>query len=283
MEAMRQRGTTPVGLWKIINALAKAENPDHRAQRRCWQLRFWGACRELRKAGLLFRHGPLIATSRFATMPKPRKRDRGASRPYQGELLSPSVGKSTSKIGGSSPTVPMVQMAINGSQRAGDKLVGPLKPVVTCLPETKSAAPTMTEISAAAADLAQRRRKRTRIWSGWLDPHTRVWRGRRIILPDGQLAYAYGCLRKKLVWSFHPDGLHGGFDEPFEWGVLPAHCIRVYRDPKARLLGSLKAGVIERKSEAKAHAARRNGLRPTREGRRRGRPPRSSAQLTAFV
>jgi len=47
MDVVRQNGNSPVGLWKVINGLSKARNPDHRARLRCWRLRFWGAVREL--------------------------------------------------------------------------------------------------------------------------------------------------------------------------------------------------------------------------------------------
>jgi hypothetical protein len=40
----------------------------------------------------------------------------------------------------------------------------------------------------------------------------------------------------------------------------------------------LKRGIAEVKSEAKAHAARLNGLRPCHEGKRRGRPPGKSGR-----
>jgi len=53
--------------------------------------------------------------------------------------------------------------------------------------------------------------------------------------------------------------------------------VRLFRHHSAIILGSLKAGKKERPSEAKANAARRNGLMPCRAGLRRGRPRHSHA------
>jgi len=135
---------------------------------------------------------------------------------------------------------------------------------------------TREEIRAAASFLAKMPRHQRRRWSGWLNPkkpYTRLWRGRRIILPDGEVCFAYGSLRGQVVWSRHENGLHGGLcGEPFEWGVLPASEIRLWKNPQAVLLGALKLGIREKPSLAKQIAARVNGARPCRPGRKRGRP-----------
>jgi hypothetical protein len=80
LNTVRQHGSTPANLWRVINTLADAENPDYRARRRCWRLRYWGAIRELLKAKLLFRHGPLISTSEFAVPKSPTKKPALSSR-----------------------------------------------------------------------------------------------------------------------------------------------------------------------------------------------------------
>jgi hypothetical protein len=138
--------------------------------------------------------------------------------------------------------------------------------------------PNAHQISQAARALARLpRRKGKRRWSGWLDrknPSTRIWRGRRIILPDGEVCFAYGCLRNKVVWSRDEHGLHGGIcGQPFEWGVMPASEVRLWKNPHAASLGHAKLGIREKPSLAKQNAARTNGLKPTRPGRRRGRRP----------
>jgi hypothetical protein len=136
------------------------------------------------------------------------------------------------------------------------------------------------QVSAAARALASLPRRPRRHWSGWLDPKnpdSRIWRGRRIVLPNFEVCYAYGCTRNKVVWSRHDQGLQGGFcGEPFEWGVLPASAVRPWKNPHAVALGRQKRGIHEKPSLAKQNAARANGRRPTRPGRRRGRRPARS-------
>ena len=75
--------------------------------------------------------------------------------------------------------------------------------------------------------------------------------------------------------------LLGGFgDGPLRWAVIPTEQVQLWKNPDARLLGQLKRGVTERVSEVKAASARRNGQKPCRTGRHRGRRPkaRSAAQ-----
>ncbi len=57
LNAVRQHGAKPVPLWRLINSLAVARQPDYRARLRCWRLRYWGAILELLRAKLLWRHG----------------------------------------------------------------------------------------------------------------------------------------------------------------------------------------------------------------------------------
>lgn len=126
--------------------------------------------------------------------------------------------------------------------------------------------------SEAGRALARRLRRVRKKWSGFLHGQ-RTWRGREIELPDGTPAFLYGALRGQAVWSFDPDRLLGGEGEPFQWGVLPADLIRLRKNPHAQALGAMKRGVRERRSEAKRQAAIKNGRRPCRPGRIRGRPP----------
>ncbi len=72
LSVLRKRGSAPAPLWAVINELANAPNPDSRAQRRCWRLRYLGALSALIRARIVFRHGALIASHDFAFMPKPR-------------------------------------------------------------------------------------------------------------------------------------------------------------------------------------------------------------------
>jgi hypothetical protein len=87
--ALRQRGATPVNLWRVLNSLTSARNAGSRAERRTLQLRFLGALRELLKAKLVFRHNGLIALKDFAFMPRTKSQVR----------LPQSVRRSTHRRG----------------------------------------------------------------------------------------------------------------------------------------------------------------------------------------
>lgn len=273
MNAMRQRGSTPVGLWRVINGLAKARQPEARAQRRCLCLRFWGAARELLRVKALVRHGPLIATSNFATRPKPRSQVRRPSRPVNGKVpLLPSVGASTSKKGGSSPVVAGLRVPPNHRQPTDRELVSGDANVFGCAPEAKSATPTAAEISAAASALARRPRKVKRPWTGYLDGE-RVKRGTLVQVPGGDILPVYVALRGRVLVALPDEPRYA--DRAF--ARYGADQVRRVKLPEARLLGSLKAGTKEVFSLRKQEAARANGRQPPKAGSRsRGRPRTSS-------
>ncbi|MHB8523745.1 MAG: hypothetical protein ACYDH9_23740 [Limisphaerales bacterium] len=131
-------------------------------------------------------------------------------------------------------------------------------------------------ITLAASFLASLPRKPERKWTGYLDGKTRLWRGRKVLLPDGRVAQVYGCIRGK-VGVFWPDdfSLTGQGR-----AVFKASQIRLLRLPAAVLLGAQKRGVAERKSPLKAAACRRNGGLPPRPGSRpRGRPRKAQIHV----
>ena len=275
MAAVRQHGPTPVALWKLINSLANARNPDYRARRRCWRLRYWGACRELLKAKLLVRHGPLIAPSEFACRPKPRSQDRRLFSPVKSKVpLLPSVGASTSKTGGSSSVVTTAKEAGSGPQAPEIEVVVGNLSTLDCPSETQSA-PAPELVSKAASALARLPRNQPRKPTGWLHGQ-HCWRGRLLELPDGEVAALHWCSRGRVLLSgYREDPLvdeNTEFIRHLLWAVRREKDVRLHKRPEAVLLGSQKAGKVERRSEAKARAARLNGLRPCRPGKRRGRP-----------
>ena len=273
MAAVRQHGPVPIGLWRVINGLANARQPDYRARRRCWRLRYWGAVRELLNAKLLFRHGPLIALSDFATTPRLRPQKRGPSRPSQWELrLSPSAVKSTSEMGGSKPAVPGAGTTANLSQPAADELHVEPRPVATCAPQTQSATASVREISAAASALAKWPRS-PKIWSGYIGDK-RAFRNMPILLPKGRQAWVFFARHQRVMFTVEPDGPIGTVDGVgTSWGMVAASAVQIIKNEHAVLLGRLKAGTVERRSELKIATARANGRMPARRGPR-GRPRR---------
>jgi hypothetical protein len=129
------------------------------------------------------------------------------------------------------------------------------------------------EIRRAASALARLHHLAKRPWTGFIGKQ-RIRRDQRIILADGRQVFASGARQGRVVWSLHPGRLVGGLGgEPWQWGVVPAASVKLAKCESAAILGRLKKGCRERKSEAKAIAARINGARSCHSGRRRGRPP----------
>jgi len=264
LNAVRQHGAKPVPLWRLINSLAVARQPDYRARLRCWRLRYWGALLELLRAKLLWRHGDLICSRDFAIHPKPGLRRRCYPGHSSGQApLSSCVGASNSKTSGSNAVVTPAKTSGSGVQALETQIVGTNYKPPTSAREPKSAVPTATEISAAARSLARLRRTQPRKWTGWLHGE-HCWRGRLVVLPGGEAAPLIWCGRKRIL-------LQNIHDLPFRewllWGARREKEVKLFRHPSAVALGRMKRGVRERKSEAKARAARLNGLRG---GRPRG-------------
>jgi len=226
MDAVRKQGSTPVGLWKIVNSLASARNPNSRAQRRCWRLRFLGALRELLKAKLLHRHGSFIAAKDFAPPHTRRSRKR----------LAPSARRSASKNAGSDHLVAKAGDATKSVLPVDPEVDIGIQEVLAHASGAQSAAPTPADISAAAQTLARRPRPRKK-WSGWLHGE-RMWRSRKVIVPGGQVLPAY-LVRRGWVYVLLPDTLEYQ-DRIFH--RYPAEDVQVYRSPEAALLGRLPPG-----------------------------------------
>ena len=257
MAAIRQHGPDPINMWSIINALAKVQKPVDRDHHESWRLRYWGAIRELQRVGLLFRHRSLIALKDFVC----RLSLKSAKR------LSRSVCKADSQKPESNAPGATAETAQNIAQTAKNELYVGSQNTLADTPETKSATPTMDEISTAASSLAQRPRPWKRKWTGFLHGE-RLRRRSFVQVPSGEVRVAYVVLRGKVL-VFAPEDSERVFDR------YDASEVRRIKHPAAVTLGSLKSGVRERPSAAKATAARRNGCQPCRAGSRpRGRPRR---------
>jgi len=233
-DAVRRHGSSPISLWKVINGLANAQNPASRALRRSWRLRYLCACRELLRFKVLYRHGPLIAVSNFATHPRPKSPRR----------LWPSDGRSASENGGSSPLAAGLKKEPNPPQAPESELVAANQSTPPAPPEPKSARPTRSEITLAARTLAQQPRRGRKL-TGWLHGR-RVTRLTPIIVPGGQVLPAY-FVRRGFVYALLPDWPE--FEDRI-FARYRAEEVEIYRSPHAALLGRL----------------------PPKPGRKRGRP-----------
>ena len=252
-EHMRQYGGAPVGLWKVIGALVKAERPCDREDARSRAVYYWVGFRELRRAGLIFRHFGLIATKDFAYAPSQKWR----------KTLVPTARPSDSQNAVSNVPPPTV---ISVRQQDHPPQIQGAKPILPCLPipvKTQSARPSADHVNDAARLLATEPRPRKRKWTGEFNGE-RVRRRTMFKLPNGEILPAILVLRGKAY-------LFREYSERFIERVDCYDLVRV-KNPAAQLMGRLKRGKREAPSELKAATARFNGAQPCRPGKHRGRP-----------
>ena len=269
IETLRRHGFYGQLTWSLLDEVAETQNPQSRTEARQIRLDLWQRLRRLIKARVVFRftRGRITLTN----LPKPPVNRRRRS-----------WGGSTAKSVHAQPR--QVNPEIRESLHTGFRQVGTdqqadAKTKIADLnPSSDNFSPNLSPgnnpveaLSRAARELAKRPRGIKRRWTGFAGA-TRLWRNCRLVLPKGNLVYCYGAVRQRVIWTSRPtgQGLPGG--EQLLWDVIPASQVSLAKDPNAVLLGRAKLGIEERYSEAKVLAARRNGLKPCRPGRRRGRP-----------
>lgn len=127
---------------------------------------------------------------------------------------------------------------------------------------------TANERSTAGFILGSLPKKQRHRWTGWLNGH-HLWRGRRVVLPDGRAVEVYCAVRGQVIVRWHdPYSVNPIRDAIFSSGDLT-----ILKLPAAVALGRAKRGVRERPSVIKAITSRLNGRMPPRPGRQpRGRP-----------
>ena len=118
------------------------------------------------------------------------------------------------------------------------------------------------------------RRRVKRIWTGFVGGE-RCWRGRLVVLPDGQVARLKWAQRGWTCVRTNQVSAEGYFIHDY----LPAISVRLYKLPAAVRLARRKGWKTEKKSLVKAASCKINGSRPPRPGsRRRGRPRRNEME-----
>jgi hypothetical protein len=132
------------------------------------------------------------------------------------------------------------------------------------------------EIGIAAAALARLRgpERSRKVFTGQIGPK-RGWRGMPLVLPNGHVG------RLICAWrGFAAVGWHDLFSvQPDRIDYFRVSELVRFKNPAAILIGSLKRGAVEQRTERKRRSCRRNGSCPPRAGSRpRGRP----AKLSAF-
>jgi len=273
VDTLRRHGQYGTLVWPLLNEVAAEQHPKDRAEARQIRLELWGRLRRLIKAGLVFRYtrrsisvhnlprhtvnrrrrsrAGSTLTARPASEPRRNDNMFGKSSITKAfpQYAAPATPSSSTVQAKSAPEVPL------------DPLVHtfvpvPTNPVAAPAPNKEQA----EKIRQAACELARLPRKVKKRWTGYVRG-TRMWRGRKILLPDGRLTYCYGVLRGQLIWTSWLTGTAAcADDEKWSWGIVNANDVSIVKNANAVALGKLKAGVRERKSEAKARAARNNGL-----------------------
>lgn len=249
-----------VKLWTLLNRVAEDQGASSHDGDRAKRLLLLARVRRLKKLGLVFGCGRNeLVSSKIETEPTSRK----------GMRRAPTV--SVPADSGADSVVSPMQ---HGQQSILDYPVHPQVDNQKTPSKTECQQPAKTksvtcpsEASIAAKALARLPRRQHRKWTGWLHGE-HCWRGRQVVLPNGEVTEVYWTSRGR-VW------LTDAHDLPYRWFLRIARRekdVRLYRNPAAVTLGGLKRGIKEKSSAAKAATARRNGLFPCREGKRRGRP-----------
>jgi hypothetical protein len=237
-------------IWTILNSLALEEAPKQRSEQRVMRLELWARLRRLLKEEFVFLFNRHMVTARKIHSERKLRRKRIAK--AGSALIPPDQANSA---------IPANHLSVN------------LFRAVEAYERKKKTEsdPRPMELSHAARLLARIRhgkRPRTGLFHG-----VRARRGCAIRLRDGRQAFLYGCTRNLVIWSLDPLVLLMDLRKPgVEWGVAPEREIALVKNPAAAVLGAAKRGHSELPSIAKAESARRNGRRPCRPGRRRGRP-----------
>jgi len=112
-----------------------------------------------------------------------------------------------------------------------------------------------------------RQRRATRRYTGIVDGRRRAV-GQLLKLPNGHVVKLLAASRGRAFVTWEDlTCIHST-----QLAEVDASLLRSNKHPAAVLLGTMKKGKKERRSRRKASSARRNGSRPCRPGRKRGRP-----------
>ena len=277
----------PASVWGVVNALAHRDHPSNRQEERRVRLEYLSALKSLLRRGEVVRMGrtgirlppPESLTSKpnisigHAKAGRSRRQYTAAGKRTTGMELFQSARNQPK------PENP----AITNSMLEGRKTesVPPKRsatPRTVPRPEAKggaqpAASSAQHDFRQAARALASWPRNQPREWTGFLCG-SRCWRGRLLILPDGEIAPLLWASRGRVLLLNYRDL---DVRDYLLWSRRLEAEVRLYHHPEAVILGSRKRGIKERASPLKAAAARRNSSLPPKPGSRpRGRPPAAS-------
>jgi hypothetical protein len=294
VEKISETGTASI--WALVNSLARCEHPDDRSQEREFRLEFLRGLKVLLKRGTVRRLGRKkiflpgqepTASERFRNQQSRKvassncragaddwaRQYEPADRPHvSAQLVRPNENQGKpDKIpdlayyAGHCQSKSVATQPSAASTPMGTMSMYPLA--------VSSHGPDPEQVSEAARNLRSMPRKSSKRWTGWLHG-LHFWRGRLVVLPDGDVIPVMWTCRKRILLQ---DVLDLPFRDWAEWGARWENQVQPYRNPAAVMLGQRKLGVRERSSQRKADAVRLNGSKPPRPGSRaRGRPPRNA-------
>ena len=286
------QATGPASIWRIVNACASGDEPQGRREERGLRLEYLRSLKQVLKRRAVLRIArrfvclpaqESLARQRF-TDPKRKEAEGSICHTGRGNLRRQyTPPRATTGDAGAF----QVREA-EGTERKRLKLVHCSNPSqsqsvpsqqnmvstgITTTPLNSASAKhpehDRQAISEAGRTLGKLPRRAKKHWTGWIGTR-RCWRGRLVVLPEGGVAPVMWTSRGRVL-------LKNVHDLPFTdwavWGARREKQLQIYRNPAAVILGQRKRGVRERRSDAKAEAARANGRLPPRPGRKpRGRP-----------
>ncbi len=282
IEVVRQEGVIP--LWGLLNMVASEETNDRNTAREV-RLGLWQRVRRFVRLRLLWRHGSKAIGIKPppAASPRMMRRSRATVRTRLGKRAVSTPMEQTRSDDEDRPK----QVADEGTRPNSSSLVEATGAAQAKIAQRRSNISSRVRkqirelmlpdvVSASARAMARLPRRQRRRWTGWLNEGWHGYRDQPVVLPSGQSAYLFGSLRGRAVVTLDRGRLLGGYfgDGLLRWAVIPAAEVRPLKNPHAVLLGQAKLGVREKRSLKKQLACRRNGYRPCRPGKRRGRPRR---------
>lgn len=280
-----QHQTEPEHIWKLISKVVMLENPRSKRERDRFRVEAWQRVKAMMRVGiaeLVQRHyvrvGPVIPEWRkdvgSALLRRVgRKSSRKARHPERSKIRRiPTVtSRGNRKRSHEQFVMPTYAPVFAPNQSGSTAAIAPVPPAPT------PPAPSMDDAKLAAKRLAAHRWKLRHRLTGTIGGQ-RVWQHQTVAMPDGSEARLVFAHRGRVLVSV------GDVLSIDESKIIPsrAHEITLISNPSAVVLGRLKRGKLERPSQQKVEACRRNGSRPVRPGsRRRGRPIKSAISAGA--
>lgn len=295
---LSQRPGEAVRTWALVNAITSYDNPRSEAQRRVIvrtvleRLKILLRFRAILRAGREHIYLPMPGTpapAKPVSLRPKRHHRRLAGRQVSAhafdcaptvrlpmaEHLSPSRSRNAAADKGIAAFLPTSASTVESPESKSASTPAPqvlveVSPELPAIKGRKPAARIRERIAVhrAAVALARRERGTRKKWTGFLSGE-RFWRGRRVVMPNGEDGAAYFVNRGRvLVVTDEICPVSGRSVFAFK-----AHQLRPFKLPEAVLLGSRKAGRRERPSAKKTEACRLNAVAPPRPGSRpRGRP-----------